>query len=249
MTTSHPSTDAASPDEGARLLSRARSWAAGDPDPTTRQALEALVADEDVDALVDLVGTRLGFGTAGLRGEVGPGPNRMNRAVVIRATRGLADHLLARVPGAADRGVVVGFDARPDSRRFAQDVVTVLRAAGLAVAWYPTPTPTPLVAWAAHDRGAAAAVVVTASHNPPADNGYKVYDEHGVQITPPTDAHIAAAIDAVGPADRGPGGRGRPRRPGPRADRPRRRRRRLLPRRHRRRPAPTSTATGTSRWW
>ena len=158
------------------------------------------MADEDVDALVDLVGSQLSFGTAGLRGEVGPGPNRMNRAVVIRATRGLAEHLRDRVPGASDRGVVVGFDARPDSRRFAEDVVAVLRAAGVPVAWYPTPTPTPLVAWAAHDRGAAGAVVVTASHNPPADNGYKVYDEHGVQITPPTDAHIAAAIDAVGPA-------------------------------------------------
>src|SRR5690606_24912383 len=95
--------------------------------------------------------------------------------------------------------------ARPDSERFAVDVVTVLRAAGIAVAWYPTPTPTPLVAWAAHDRGAAGAVVVTASHNPPADNGYKVYDEHAVQITPPTDTAIATAIAAVGPAAEVPG--------------------------------------------
>ena len=159
----------------------------------------------DHDALLALVGTRLEFGTAGLRGEVGPGPNRMNRAVVVRTTRGLADHLLAHVPDADTRGVVVGFDARPDSGRFARDVVTVLRAAGLPVAWFPSPTPTPLVAWAARDRRAAGAVVVTASHNPPADNGYKVYDEHGVQISPPTDVAIAAAIDAVGPAVDVPG--------------------------------------------
>ena len=189
----------------AMLLASAREWAAADPDPTTRAELERLVDAEDTRALRDLVGGHLAFGTAGLRGEVGPGPNRMNRAVVIRATRGLADHLLHRVADARRRGVVVGFDARPDSHRFAHDVVAVLRAAGLPVAWYPTPTPTPLVAWAARDRDAAAAVVVTASHNPPADNGYKVYDEHGVQITPPTDAQIAAAIDAVGPASDVPG--------------------------------------------
>lgn len=187
------------------LLATAREWAAGDPDPRTRARLEDLVDAEDTSRLLDLVGDHLAFGTAGLRGEVGPGPNRMNRAVVIRATRGLADHVLDRVPDAAARGVVVGFDARPDSERFARDVVTVLRGAGLAVAWYPTPTPTPLVAWAARDRGAAGAVVVTASHNPPADNGYKVYDQHGVQITPPTDTAIAAAIAAVGPAVDVPG--------------------------------------------
>ncbi len=189
----------------ATLLSRARDWAAGDPDPDTRAELEAVVEAGDTASLLDLVGSSLAFGTAGLRGEVGPGPNRMNRAVVIRATRGLADHLLASVPGAAERGVIVGFDARPDSQRFARDVVSVLRAAGLGVAWFPTPIPTPLVAWAAHDRGAAGAVVVTASHNPPADNGYKVYDEHAVQITPPTDAAIASAIEAVGPAAQVPG--------------------------------------------
>jgi phosphomannomutase len=208
MTSTDPRDSAGHDDVAAQhalLLSRARQWAAGDPDPATREALEALVDAEDTDALVSLVGDHLAFGTAGLRGEVGPGPNRMNRAVVIRATRGLADHLLAEVPDAATRGVVVGFDARPDSERFARDVVAVLRAAGIAVAWYPTPTPTPLVAWAARDRDAAGAVVVTASHNPPADNGYKVYDQYGVQITPPTDAAIAAAITAVGPARDVPG--------------------------------------------
>lgn len=194
------------PDDGTAevLRDRARAWMAGDPDPTTREALQE-VLETDPGRLDDLVGARLEFGTAGLRGEVGPGPNRMNRAVVIRTTRGLADHLLAAVPDAANRGVVVGFDARPDSERFARDTVAVLRGAGIRVAWFPRPAPTPLVAHTALARGAAGAVVVTASHNPPADNGYKVYDQHAVQITPPTDTAIAAAIESVGPARQVPG--------------------------------------------
>jgi phosphomannomutase len=187
------------------LIDIARRWLAADPDPATRAELEALVAAADVDALAARVGSELAFGTAGLRGEVGPGPNRMNRAVVIRTTRGFADHLLAKVPNAAERGVIVGFDARPDSPRFAADTVAVLLAAGLRVRWFTTPIPTPLVAFAARHFEAAGAVVVTASHNPPADNGYKVYDEHGVQITTPTDAEIAASIAAVGPANEVPG--------------------------------------------
>ncbi len=187
------------------LLARARDWIAGDPDPDTAAALQAIVDDGDPEVLASHVGADLSFGTAGLRGAVGPGPNRMNRAVVVRATRGVADHLLARVPGAAGRGVAVGFDARPDSGRFADDVVAVLRAAGIRVLAFTTPTATPLVAFAARHHDTAAAIVVTASHNPPADNGYKVYDEHGVQITPPTDLQIAEAITAVGPARGVPG--------------------------------------------
>lgn len=187
-------------------LARAvRDWIDGDPDPDTRSALQAMLDRDDVTSLRAHAGATLVFGTAGLRGEVGPGPNRMNRATVIRATRGLADHLRASVLDADRRGVVVGFDARPDSERFARDVVAVLLAAGLPVSWFPTPTPTPVVAFTARHRDAAAAVVVTASHNPPADNGYKVYDEHGVQITTPTDTAIAAAIAAVGPAREVPG--------------------------------------------
>ncbi len=184
------------------LRARAAAWAAGDPDPATRAELEAILVDPattDAD-LGELVGAALAFGTAGLRGRVGPGPNRMNRAVVIRTTRGLADHLAATDPTARDRGVVVGFDARHDSARFAADVCGVLAAAGFVVHRFPAYTPTPLCAFAQKDLGAAAAVVVTASHNPPQDNGYKVYVEGAAQIVPPTDAAIAAAIDAVGPA-------------------------------------------------
>jgi phosphomannomutase len=124
----------------------------------------------------------------------------MNRAVVIRATRGLVDHLLATDPTAADRGVVVAFDARHDSERFALDVAAVVAAAGVTVHRFPTHQPTPIGAFAQKELDAAACVVVTASHNPPEDNGYKVYVEGAAQIVPPTDAAIAAAIDAVGPA-------------------------------------------------
>lgn len=182
------------------LAERAREWAAGDPDAALAAELIALAETADAATLEDLVAGQLTFGTAGLRGRVGPGPNRMNRAVVIRATRGLVEHLLATDPTAAERGLVVGFDARRDSARFALDVVAVAAAAGMRVHRFPTHQPTPICAFAQRDLGAAACVVVTASHNPPADNGYKVYVEGAAQIVPPTDVAIAAAIDAVGPA-------------------------------------------------
>jgi len=146
------------------------------------------------------MGSPLTFGTAGIRGEVGPGSGRMNRATVIRVTRGLADHLLGTLHGEVDRPIVVGFDARPDSRDFAEDAAGVLAAAGLTVRFFPEVTPTPLVAFAAKHFGAQAAVVITASHNPPADNGYKVYGPNAAQIIPPADVEIASAIERIGPA-------------------------------------------------
>ncbi len=178
----------------------ARAWARADPDPITRDQLLALAdAGDEADLRERLEPLR--FGTAGLRGVVGAGPGRMNLAVVRRTTRGLADHLLAEVPEAAERGVIVGFDGRVDSERFAREAVGVLAAAGLAVRWFPTPQPTPLVAYTQKALKAAAAVVITASHNPPADNGYKVYVHGAAQIVPPTGAAIAAAIAAAGPAN------------------------------------------------
>lgn len=181
------------------VLERARAWIAGDPDEATRAELSDLVAAGDLDAVRQRVGGALEFGTAGLRGLVGAGPLRMNRAVVIRTTAGLAEHLAAH--GLAGRPVVVGFDARPDSETFATDVIGVLAAAGMPIAAFPEPAPTPLVAFAVRRLDAAAGVVITASHNPPAYNGYKVYAANGAQIIPPADAEIAAAIDAVGPAN------------------------------------------------
>ncbi len=176
-----------------QVRSAARAWVDGDPDPATRAALEEALAADDLDELRAAVASPLAFGTAGLRGEVGPGPGRMNRAVVLRTTWAVEQHL-RELGLPADAPVAVGYNARPDSRRFCDDVVGVLAAAGRPVMGWRTPTPTPLVAWAARDAGAAAAIVVTASHNPPADNGYKLYGPDAVQITPPTDAAVAALI-------------------------------------------------------
>ncbi len=181
------------------LTAAAEEWIAGDPDPETRAELRAILDAGDAAELQERMGATLVFGTAGLRGRVEAGSNRMNRATVIRASRGLADYLLASTPD--DRGpVVVGRDARLSSEAFMEDVVAVLVAAGFRIRFFPDPTPTPLVAYAARGLDAVSAVVVTASHNPPADNGYKVYDANAVQIVPPADEEIAAAIAAVGPA-------------------------------------------------
>lgn len=181
----------------------ARRWAAHDPDPTTRAELLALVEAGDRDELADRMDGTLEFGTAGLRGIVGAGSNRMNRAVVIRATRGVADWILANT--GPDRGpVVVGRDERTSSPAFLEDTVAVLVAAGLDVAYAPGGTPTPALAFAARRLGAVAAIVVTASHNPPEYNGYKVYAPNHAQIVPPVDAEIAAYIDAAPPADEVP---------------------------------------------
>jgi phosphomannomutase len=180
------------------LVAAAHAWIAGDPDPSTRVELAGIVTSGDTDALVDRMGSALRFGTAGIRGAVGAGSNRMNRATVIRATAGLAAHLKAG--GRAGGAVIVGFDGRPDSRRFAEDAIGVLTAAGIPVRFFPDVAPTPLVAFTLSRIGGTAAVVVTASHNPREDNGYKVYDANGAQIVPPVDAQIAAAIDRVGAA-------------------------------------------------
>ena len=177
------------------LIKRARTWIESDPDPSTRAELESVIASGDREELAGRMDTVLTFGTAGIRGVVGAGPGRMNRAVVIRTTFGLARYL-----GDIDRPVIVGFDARPNSRQFAEDVCGVLVAAGIEVIYFPEVTPTPLVAFAAKLLDAAAAVVVTASHNPPADNGYKVYGRQASQIASPVDVEIQQNIDVAPPA-------------------------------------------------
>ena len=191
------------PDE---LVATARAWRADDPDPETRAEVDRLLApvergealgEPDLAALADRFGARLQFGTAGLRGEMGAGPNRMNRAVVIRATAGLAAHLAAT--GHAGEPVIVGHDARHRSERFAADAAGVLAAAGFPVRLGDRPLPTPVVAFGVTHLRCCAGIQVTASHNPPADNGYKVYLGDGAQIVPPADAEISARIDQVGP--------------------------------------------------
>ncbi|MGA9595210.1 MAG: phospho-sugar mutase [Acidimicrobiia bacterium] len=178
------------------LRARTEAWIAADPDSKTRAELTDLLAAGEVDELSERMAGSLEFGTAGLRGRVEAGSNRMNRAVVIRTTRGIAEYLLDRDPD-SDRPVVVGRDARLSSNRFQKDTIGVLAAAGIVVRYFPDPVPTPVVAYAARRLGARAAIVITASHNPPLDNGYKVYDSNGVQIIPPTDSDIAARIAAA----------------------------------------------------
>ena len=182
----------------AELLQHAQAWLDQDPDPSTAEQLRTLIEQapenpEAIGELRDCFNTRLAFGTAGLRGALGPGPNRMNRVLVMQAAAGLAAYLNERGGGA----VVIGYDARHNSDVFARDTAAVMTGAGLSAMVLPEPLPTPVLAFAIRELGCAAGVMVTASHNPPQDNGYKVYLGDGSQIIPPADAEIAAHIDRV----------------------------------------------------
>jgi phosphomannomutase len=183
------------------VLDEACAWLADDPDPDTQAELAGLIERGeagDAAALADLgdrFAGRLEFGTAGLRGALGAGPNRMNRVVVIRAAAGLVAYVRAH----GGSSVVVGFDARYKSDQFARDTCAVFVGAGMRALVLPRPLPTPVLAFAIRHLGVDAGVMVTASHNPPQDNGYKVYLGDGTQIVPPADIEISAEIDAVGP--------------------------------------------------
>lgn len=192
----------------ADALTRARAWLGDDPDPATKLELARVIAAAeagDAAALADIEDRFAGFlefGTAGLRGRLGAGPNRMNRAVVIRAASGLSSYVRESLgkPGL----IVVGYDARHGSRDFAYDTVAVAVAAGHQALIMPGPLPTPVLAYAVRALAADAGVMVTASHNPAWDNGYKVYlgasitpEAPGAQLVPPHDARIAQLIDAV----------------------------------------------------
>ncbi|GAA4521472.1 phospho-sugar mutase [Brachybacterium paraconglomeratum] len=196
----------------ASLHLQIQDWIQDDPDPATHAALSSLLEQAESgsevaqEELSDAFAADLQFGTAGLRGRMAPGPNRMNLAVVSRAARGLADHLLGDLE-LTQPLVVIGFDARYNSEDFARRSAAIMVAAGCRVQLLERFGPTPLVAFGVRQLEADAGIVVTASHNPPADNGYKVYlggraaepDGRGVQIVPPSDVQIAARIAAVGP--------------------------------------------------
>ncbi len=191
------------------LLERALSWIANDPDPDTKAELQALVdrAGEGGDAgakglreITERMAGPLRFGTAGLRGMLGAGEHRMNRAVIIRTTAGLARYIRSVNKDACSQGVVIGFDGRRLSKRFSRDAAAVLTGEGIKAYLFPELVPTPLTAFAINDLGAAAGIMITASHNPPEYNGYKVYWSNGALITPPHDSGIAVAIDTVEPA-------------------------------------------------
>ena len=188
------------------LLERVKAWIEDDPEPGTAGHLRQLwyAVEDDLDAaaeaeaeLRELFRARLEFGTAGLRGPVGAGPNRMNRAIVSRAAAGVCAWV--RDQGTGGQGIVVARDARHRSDDFVADTVEVVAGAGIPVHVLPAPTPTPVLAFAVRRLGAAAGIMVTASHNPGPDNGYKVYDGEGRQIDAEQAAAVAAAMEAVGP--------------------------------------------------
>ncbi|WP_372967953.1 phospho-sugar mutase [Microbacterium sp.] len=189
-------------------LAQARAWMRQDPDHETRDELAAVITraaggDEAASAdLDDRFHTRLAFGTAGLRGALGAGSNRMNRVLVAQAAAGFAAYLHERARGSTPT-VVIGYDGRRNSRVFAADSAELFAGAGLRAILLPRLLPTPVLAFAVRHLGADAGVMVTASHNPPNDNGYKVYlggPDQGSQIVAPADAEIAAHIQRVADA-------------------------------------------------
>lgn len=182
-------------------------WLEDDPDPVTRAELRGLLdaaaaGDETARAEIDdAFRGPLAFGTAGLRGPMGPGPHRMNRVTVSRAAAGIAAYLRARHDHPS---AVIGFDARHRSRDFARDCAEVLAGAGVRALVMPRALPTPVLAYSVRALGADAGIMVTASHNPARDNGLKVYLGDGRQIVPPADAEIAELIAAVSAVSRLP---------------------------------------------
>jgi phosphomannomutase len=179
------------------FLQLARAFRADDPDPQTQAELTVLLARGDQNELRARFAEPLRFGTAGLRGLLGAGDARMNRRVVAKTTAGLCAYLAQSVPRAQQRGLCIGFDGRHMSRDFAAEVAAVASGAGFVLHLFERPVPTPLLAYSVLDRAAAGGVMITASHNPAAYNGYKVYLSDGAPLIEPHDAAIAHAAAQV----------------------------------------------------
>ena len=186
------------------IIDKARSWIAMDPDAETRRELQTLIDQGDVTSLQERFAGPLQFGTAGLRGLLGAGPARMNRVTVAQATAGFCAWLKQEVPDLATRGICVGRDARPNSDVFERDVVEIATGSGIPVWRFRDLVPTPVLAFAVLELRAAGGVMITASHNPPGYNGYKVYWENGAQIIPPNDRGIAGEIERCPALDKIP---------------------------------------------
>lgn len=185
------------------LLKTARRWLIQDPDPETRRELQCLIdgaqaeQDASITELKKRFNGRLHFGTAGLRGPLQAGPNAMNRVLVAQTAAGIARYLCQKQDHSS---VVIGYDGRRNSRRFAEDSAEILQGAGIRALLLPEMLPTPVLAFALRALKSTAGIMVTASHNPPQDNGYKVYlggADNGSQIIPPADDEIAAQIDWI----------------------------------------------------
>lgn len=172
----------------------ANEWLRLDKDPNTRHEIQILITNNDEPELEKRLRTRISFGTAGLRASMQAGFSRMNSLTVIQASQGLAAYLLEHDPDAKHKGVVIGRDARHNSEKFAKLAAAAFVAKGIKVWWYDQIVHTPLVPFGVAELKASAGIMVTASHNPAHDNGYKVYWSNGCQIIPPHDAGIAAAI-------------------------------------------------------
>ena len=188
----------------SQLVDQAQAWLDQDPDPVTKLELQTLIDTRDEEGIASRFSNRLDFGTAGLRGELGAGPNRMNRVVVAQTALGIAEFLNANretyLDPSGELSAVIGYDGRTNSDVFALDSAEILSAAGIKTFLFSEMVPTPVAAFTGRRLGASLTVVVTASHNPPRDNGYKVYlggPTGGSQLVPPQDKEIANLITAI----------------------------------------------------
>lgn len=176
----------------ARTKSLAREWLRLDKDLETRAEIETLLNSHDFTALQQLLDPRLTFGTAGIRARMGAGFARLNSLTIIQTSQGLAEYLLKE--GNASRGIVIGYDARHNSKKFAELAAAVFIAKSIPAYWYENLVHTPMVPFGVKHLNAAAGIMITASHNPAQDNGYKVYGSNGCQINTPADERIGASI-------------------------------------------------------